>query len=123
MTPDSQLLYGLYEAFNTRDIERVIAMMHPLVKWANGQHGGYVHGREGVREYWKAQFQMIDPHLDASDLRIDDTGRAVFTVRQIVRDLSGTLLLDKTITHTFSFEDGLIRTFDIGGVPNSQQRT
>jgi len=116
MTPDSQLLYKLYEAFNTRDVERVIAMMHPLVKWANGQHGGYVHGREGVREYWKAQFQLIDPRLDPLDLEMDDQGRAVFTVQQTVRDLTGQLLLEKTVKHIFSFEGGLIRTFDIGGV-------
>jgi ketosteroid isomerase-like protein len=114
MAPDREQLFKLYDAFNARDIEHIIAMMHPLVKWANGQFGGYVHGRDGVREYWKAQFQMIDPHLDPIDFEMDDAGRAVFTVRQKVLDLNGDLLLEKTVTHTFSFDGGLIRTFEIG---------
>lgn len=118
MTPSREQLYKLYDAFNIRDIERVIAMMHPLVKWANGQFGGFVHGRDGVREYWKAQFQMIDPHLDPTDFEMDDAGRAVFTVLQTVRDLSGNLLLEKTVKHIFSFDDGLIRTFEIGDPDN-----
>lgn len=118
MNPGPEVLYKLYNDFNTRDIEPVIAMMHPLVKWANGQFGGYVHGRDGVREYWKAQFQMIDPHLEPVDLQIAQDGSAVFTVRQTVRDLGGNMLLDKTLKHIFSFDDGLIRTFEIGEPAN-----
>jgi hypothetical protein len=31
-----------------------------------------------------------------------------------VRDLSGTLLADREVSHIFSIEDGLIKRFDIG---------
>ena len=35
-------------------------------------------------------------------------------VHQVVRDLSGTLLADRMVSHIFSIQDGLITRFDIG---------
>lgn len=113
MTLDPILLHNLYNAFNTKDIEQVIAMMHPLVAWASDTHGGYVHGRESVREYWKAQFMMLDPKMNPVSFSVDDAGRAVFDVRQVFHDLDGHLLMDKTVKHIFSFDNGLIKKFDI----------
>src|SRR5258705_9031085 len=46
------LLGGVYAAFNARDVDRVLAAMHPDVDWPNGMEGGYVHGRDAVRDYW-----------------------------------------------------------------------
>lgn len=42
------LLTKAYAAFNARDIDLVLALMHPDVEWANGMEGGYVHGRQCV---------------------------------------------------------------------------
>lgn len=113
--PDLQTLYSLYAAFNAHDIEAIIAMMHPLVAWASDTHGGYVHGRESVREYWNAQFMILDPKMDPVSFNMDDSGRAVFDVRQVFHDLDGHLLMDKTVKHIFSFDNGLIKKFEIGG--------
>ena len=40
-------------------------------------------------------------------------GQVVVDVHQVVRDLEGNLLADKTVGHLFRIEDGLIRRFDI----------
>ena len=45
-------LRRVYERFNARDIDGVLACLHADVQWANGQDGGYVHGHDGVRRYW-----------------------------------------------------------------------
>jgi ketosteroid isomerase-like protein len=45
------LLRRCYAAFNVRDLEGVLALMHPDVTWANGWEGGWVTGRDGVRDY------------------------------------------------------------------------
>jgi len=55
-----KLLEDAYHAFNARDLEGALATMHKDVEWPNGMEGGYVHGHEGVREYWTRQWQMID---------------------------------------------------------------
>jgi len=55
MSDDVELLKRVYDLFNSRDIESVLAAMHPDVIWANGMEGGHVHGRDEVRSYWKRQ--------------------------------------------------------------------
>ena len=51
-------LRRVYERFNARDIDGVLACLHPDVQWANGQDGGYVRGHDGVRRYWTRQWTM-----------------------------------------------------------------
>jgi hypothetical protein len=107
-------LSQVYERFNARDMETVLAAMHEDVLWANGMEGGYVNGREGVREYWTRQWAMIDPRVDPVGFSEGPNERTVVQVHQVVRDLSGTLLLDVEVSHIFFIEDGLIKRFDIG---------
>lgn len=107
-------LQNLYDAFNRREIETVLSMMAEHVKWANGMEGGFVYGRENVREYWRNQFELINPQLEPLKFETDKENCSVVTVRQIVRDLKDNLLLDKTVEQIFTFENGLIKTFEIG---------
>ena len=55
---------GLYEAFNRRDIDAVLAMMSDDVDWPNAWKGGRMTGREAVRDYWTAQWAEIDPQVE-----------------------------------------------------------
>jgi ketosteroid isomerase-like protein len=64
MFSDLALLTSLYDRFNARNMEAVIAVMHPDVLWANGMEGGHVNGHQGVREYWTRQWAVIDPHVE-----------------------------------------------------------
>lgn len=107
-------LTHVYERFNARDMETVLAAMHEDVIWANGMDGGYVNGRDGVREYWTRQWAMVDPRVDPIGFSARSNGETVVRVHQVVRDLSGTLLLDHEVSHIFSIEDSLIKRFDIG---------
>ena len=109
-----EILKNIYDAFNRREIEIVLAMMAEDVKWANGMEGGFVDGRENVREYWRRQFEIINPRLEILKTETDENGRAVVTVHQVVRDLSGKLLAEKTVRQIFTIENGLIKIFEIG---------
>jgi hypothetical protein len=106
-------LRRVYERFNARDIDGVLAYVHADVVWANGQDGGYVHGHDGLRRYWTRQWGMIDPHVEAMDFSFTSEGEIVVAIRQTVRDLSGKLMADGKTKHVFRLEDGLIRRFDI----------
>src|SRR5215469_15804941 len=59
-----ELLKRIYNRFNARDMETVLAALHEDVIWANGMEGGHVLGREGVRSYWTRQWAMVDPHVE-----------------------------------------------------------
>lgn len=113
MNSKKNQLQALYDAFNRRDVEAVLATMAEDVKWANGMEGGFVFGRDDVREYWRRQFEMFNPQLEI--LKSDNDGdKATVELRQIVRDLDGNVLDDKTVEHIFTFENGLIKIFEIG---------
>jgi hypothetical protein len=107
------LLKHLYQGFNARDMESVLAAMHEDVVWANGMEGGHVKSRAGVRSYWTRQWAMIDPHVEPVGFSERPDGAVVVEVHQVVRDLQGNLLADKTVGHIFQIEDGLVKRFDI----------
>lgn len=113
MSDQAQLLKRLYDRFNARDVEAVLAIVHPDVIWANGMEGGHVRGRDAVRDYWKRQWGMIDPHVDPVEFLSGLDGEVVVEVHQVVRDLQGTLLAERTVGHIFWMEDGLVKRFDI----------
>jgi hypothetical protein len=115
MPDEIELLKHIYDRFNARDMETVLAAMHQDVMWANGMEGGYVHGRDGVREYWTHQWTMMNPHVEPVGFSEGPDGEVVVEVHQVVRDLSGNVLADRMVGHMFRIENGLIRRFDIRG--------
>lgn len=121
MIANQQFLQNLYDAFNQREIETIIASMCPDVKWANGLEGGFVYGRDAVREYWTKQFKEIQPELEALKFETDENARHIVTVHQIIRDLQGNLLADATVHQIFTIEDGLISLYEIGETDTIQE--
>ena len=115
MSDEVDLLKRVYDRFNARDMDTVLAAMHEDVIWANGMEGGHVHGREEVRRYWTRQWTMIDPHVEPVAFGRGAQGELVVEVHQIVRDLNGNVLVDKAVGHLFRIENGLIKRFDIRG--------
>ena len=109
-----QFLQKLYDAFNKREIETIISLMRPDVKWANGLEGGFLYGRDAVRQYWTNQFKLIQPRLETLKFETDEKNRFVVTVHQIVNDLQGNVLADATVHQIFTIEDGLISLYEIG---------
>ncbi|MBZ5688126.1 MAG: nuclear transport factor 2 family protein [Acidobacteriia bacterium] len=112
-TSVSTLLLRAYAAFNARDINGALATMSSDVAWPNGMEGGSVDGHEGVRAYWTRQWGMIDPHVDPVSFTEDESGRVIVDVHQVVRDLSGKVLMDRVVQHVYTLKDGLIQSMDI----------
>jgi hypothetical protein len=109
----NELLIAAYEAFNKRDLESALATMRADVDWPNGMEGGEVHGHDGVREYWTRQWGLIDPHVEPRGFHLDEAGRMVVEVHQLVKDLAGNILVDQMVRHIYTIEHGLIRRMDI----------
>jgi ketosteroid isomerase-like protein len=109
----TELLKKAYLAFNARDIDGTLATMKPDVAWPNGMEGGTVHGHEGVRAYWTRQWGMINPHVDPVSFDVEESGRIIVGVHQVVRDLAGKVLVDRMVEHVYSLKDGLISSMEI----------
>jgi ketosteroid isomerase-like protein len=107
------LLRRLYAAFNARDVDAVLAALHPDVDWPNAFEGGRVAGRDGVREYWTRQFTQIDPHVEPVGFSTDADGRVAVAVQQLVRTIDGEVLADRVVTHVYAFREGLVERMDV----------
>ncbi len=121
MSKHQKFLQNLYDAFNKREIEKIIALMHPDVKWANGLEGGFVYGRDAVREYWTNQFKDIQAELETLKFETDENNRNVVTVHQIIKDLQGNVLADAAVHQIFTIENGLITLYEIGEIDTIQE--
>ena len=80
---DLEHFEALYEAFNSRDIDAVLAMMSEEVNWPNAWKGGRLTGREAVRDYWTAQWAEIDPHVEPLSVTERADGSLAVRVSQV----------------------------------------
>ncbi|HEY6976361.1 MAG TPA: nuclear transport factor 2 family protein [Chitinophagaceae bacterium] len=110
---DQHLLKKAYNAFNARNIDEVLLLMHTDVHWPNGWEGGYVDGHEQVREYWTRQWKEIDPHVEPVSFKEREDGRIEVEVHQVVKDLWSKLLSDGMVKHIYTIQDGLIKNMEI----------
>jgi ketosteroid isomerase-like protein len=108
-----ELLHRAYAAFNRREIETVIGLMHANVDWPNGMEGGRVLGTAAVRDYWKRQFEFIDSHVEPKAFTAEADGRIAVDVHQVAHDKSGNLLTDRMVQHIYEIRDGLIQSMEI----------
>ena len=117
---DSKLIAHIYERFNARDIDGVLAVLSEDVAWANAMDGGHAHGREGVREYWTRQWSIVSPHVEPVGIRRLEDGALAVEVIQRIYDLNGQPLegqahglKDKTVLHVFHLQRDKIARFDV----------
>src|SRR5215217_2841966 len=103
---------ALYASFNARDIEAVLAHLHPDVEWPNAWEGGRLRGHDEVREYWTRQFAAIDGHVEPTAI-VEDGDRITVTVHQTVRDPEGRLVDEREVTHTYTVHDELVTRMDV----------
>jgi ketosteroid isomerase-like protein len=112
------VLRSAYAAFNARDVEAVIELMHPDVDWPNAWERGRVAGRDAVREYWRRQFEAISGSVEPEGFTEEPDGATTIDVHQVVRDAdTGALISDSHVRHRYRFEDGLIVRMDVLEAP------
>jgi ketosteroid isomerase-like protein len=108
------VIRAAYRAFNERDIDAALALMHPEVDWPNAWEGGRVSGRDAVREYWTRQFAAISSRVDPEAFSDEQDGSVTVDVHQVVHDAgTGELLSDSRVRHRYRLEDGLVTRMDV----------
>ena len=106
-------LEHLYERFNARDIDAVLAALTTDVDWPNGWEGGYVHGHDEVRDYWTRQWAAIDGTVTPEAFSTQPDGRIDVTVHQVVKTLAGELLEDTTVHHIYRLRGDRVEHMEI----------
>jgi len=114
MPEAERILRSAYDAFNARDVEAVIALIHPEVDWPNAWEGGRVRGRPAVREYWNRQFAAITSHVEPERFAAEADGSVVVDVHQVVHDArTGELVSDSRVRHRYRLAGALILGMDV----------
>ncbi len=114
VTSDEDVLRAAYAAFNARDIEAALELMHPEVDWPNAWEGGRVTGRQAVGEYWTRQFAQISSKVEPERFDREPGGAITVTVHQVVHDAkTGELQADTHVLHRYELEDGLVARMDV----------
>jgi hypothetical protein len=115
MNKNTLLLKKVYYAFNKRDIDAALAIIHPNVSWSNGT--GYINGRNGLREYLSRQWEMVNSDVEPVSIYADKSGKVVANVRHVVRDGNENIIEDEMLQHTYLIEDNLIKHMDVAKLP------
>ncbi len=116
MTTDEaeEVLRAAYRAFNARDVEAALELMHPDVDWPNAWEGGRVVGRDAVAKYWRRQFESISSTVEPQGFHHDPDGSVAVTVHQAVRDAkTNELQADARVLHRYQLKDRLIVRMDV----------
>ena len=112
-SPRHDRLRTLYDAFNERDIDTVLAAMTTDVDWPNGWEGGRLTGHDRVRDYWERQWRELRVGLTPTRVLDRPDGRVEVRVRMVVRDPSGSVLARTDVRHVYELEGDLVRRMDV----------
>ncbi|MFP5436953.1 MAG: nuclear transport factor 2 family protein [Bacteroidia bacterium] len=113
MAKNQALIKHAYDNFNTRNIDATLQVMHPDIKWPKAWEGDYVKGHEEVRAYWERQWKEINPIVTPVGFRERENGTFEVEVKQLVKDLDGTVLFDGKVLHVYTINNDLLEQMDI----------
>jgi ketosteroid isomerase-like protein len=110
----AETLRSAYRAFNQRDVEAAVELMHPDVDWPNAWEGGRVNGRDAVADYWRRQFAAISSRVEPEGFTEEEDGSITVDVHQVVHDAqTGELVSDSRVRHRYRLDGGLIVRMDV----------
>ena len=114
MENDTALIKQLYEDFNARRVDSLLAKLTEDVIWANGMEGGYIRGHKDLREYWERQWAMLNPQIKAVAFNKTEDGSilvdALFSGKTPEQEFK-----DMPARHVFYIKNGFVFRFDIQG--------
>jgi ketosteroid isomerase-like protein len=116
-----QILTAAYAAFNDRDLDAAMELMHPDVDWPNAWEGGRVRGKQAVREYWVRQFAAISSQVVPEGFLEAADGSVTVQVHQVVHDAqTGELVADSRVRHRYRLAGELIVRMDVLDSPRTR---
>jgi ketosteroid isomerase-like protein len=102
------LLRRAYGLFNDRQIDELLELMTDDVEWPDVANRTVLQGKNAIRPYWAAQFEVADPRVEPVDF-IEAGDDLVAVVDQRVQDLQGQTIAGPTVVyHRYRFAGDLV---------------
>ncbi len=118
MTPDTavqadhrELLRQAYAAYNSQDLEALVALVSDDVDWPDGRVR--LHGKDEVRAYWTEQWARTRTHDEPVTFSRRDDGRIAVLISQVVRSPDGSVISEGHFLHLHRLEGNRIARLDI----------
>ncbi|MDP2258729.1 MAG: nuclear transport factor 2 family protein [Caulobacter sp.] len=111
--PDPRaVIDALWPALTARDIDAVVALLHPDVDWQDTLNGGRRVGRDAVRAYLSEVMATVV--VVSTPINVMRTGpdRYLARVNHVVRNSTGQFWGQEIVNHLVSLRDGLIVRMD-----------
>ena len=115
MMADTDVVVGAYEAYNARDLDRLLGCLSEDVDWPDGDKR--LRGREAVRRYWLNQWSRTRTHDTPTAVTAQPDGRVNVRLDQVVRGIDGRELSRGSFEYLFELRNGLIIRLDIAKAP------
>lgn len=117
MSTRQDLLVKGYEAFNTRDLPALRAVLHPQGAWPDTLEGSEppIEGIEAIMAHFAHLFATLRPNIQLIRV-LEETGDSLTVESQhLVEDHQGNIWSDTRATLTYHFRDGLLSGMTIVG--------
>lgn len=114
MTDARAVIDALWPALTARDIDSVVALLHPDIDWQDTMNGGRRVGRDAVRDYLLEVMATVVIVSTPIDIMPSGPDRYLARVNHVVRNKDGQLWGQEIVSHVLLMRDGLIVRVDNG---------
>ena len=105
-------LLRAYAAYNSQDIEALVALVSDDVNWPDDD-AGRLHGKDEVRAYWTEQWARTRTHDEPVAFSERNDGRTAVQISQVVRSPNGSVSSKGQFLHLQRREGDRIARMDI----------
>jgi ketosteroid isomerase-like protein len=107
-----KLLLRAYAAYNSQDIEALVALVSDDVNWPDDD-AGRLHGKDEVRAYWTELWARTRTHDEPVAFSERNDGRTAVQISQVVRSPNGSAISKGQFLHLHRLEGDRIARMDI----------
>lgn len=112
MSSATDLIAGYYDAIERRDLEAILAITHPRVRFQNYLDGGEIQGLAAARDFYRRLLDFA-PQLDLIATETLPDGRVRAEFQSSVHSPSGHLWSDTRQEAIYTLRDGLIQSMEL----------
>lgn len=99
----------VYQAFNNKNIEMILSLLHTSAQLPGGWNGEVVEGHDELRDFLSTQWLVITLNVKPLSIKQNGEGNVEATVHEVIKDTEGKITRDEIVRHVYTFEDDLIK--------------
>ena len=113
MSDLADVITRYHDAVGRRDLEAVMAVMHPQARFTDFLDGGEISGSDAIRAFYQQLFGTLAPDLDVIAITSQPDGRLRADLQVATHDRSGHVWSDTRSYALYALVDGLIHGIEL----------